>query len=163
MTRAIDPTRPVVTASGGDWSTQDIVAMHAYQQDPEKFAQQLDDRCGSAEHTNVAAAARAAADHPLVMDEFGGTRWNPDQAPDPKRAASWGYGQDPTSADEFHDRVQRLTHAIVDRPDWSGYCYTQLTDVEQEQNGLYFYDRSPKFDMTRVRETFARKPEWSRW
>jgi hypothetical protein len=25
-------------------------------------------------------------------------------------------------------------------------CYTQLTDVEQEQNGLYTYDRKPKFD-----------------
>ena len=29
-----------------------------------------------------------------------------------------------------------------------GFCYTQLTDVEQEKNGLFNYeDRTPKFDM----------------
>jgi beta-glucuronidase len=32
-----------------------------------------------------------------------------------------------------------------------GYCYTQLTDTFQEQNGLYDFDRHPKFDMSRVR------------
>jgi hypothetical protein len=31
-----------------------------------------------------------------------------------------------------------------------GYCYTQLTDIYQEQNGIYKYDRSPKFDMQRI-------------
>lgn len=35
-----------------------------------------------------------------------------------------------------------------------GYCYTQLTDVEQEQNGVYYYDRSTKYDMERVRAIF---------
>jgi hypothetical protein len=40
-----------------------------------------------------------------------------------------------------------------------GYCYTQLTDVEQEKNGIYFYNRSEKFDMERVREIFSRVPK----
>ena len=40
-----------------------------------------------------------------------------------------------------------------------GYCYTQLTDVEQEENGVYFYDRSPKFDMSRINAIFSRTPE----
>ena len=39
-----------------------------------------------------------------------------------------------------------------------GYCYTQLTDVEQEQNGVYYYDRTPKFDMERIRAIFGRNP-----
>ena len=39
----------------------------------------------------------------------------------------------------------------------SGWCYTQLTDVEQEQNGIYCYDRTPKFDMARIREIFSRR------
>ena len=40
-----------------------------------------------------------------------------------------------------------------------GNCYTQLTDVEQEENGVYFYDRSSKFDMERIHEIFSRVPE----
>lgn len=35
----------------------------------------------------------------------------------------------------------------------SGFCYTQLTDVEQEQNGLYTYGRKPKFSIEKIRET----------
>ena len=40
-----------------------------------------------------------------------------------------------------------------------GYCYTQLTDVEQEQNGVYYYDRGSKFDMKRVSDIFRMKAE----
>ena len=34
---------------------------------------------------------------------------------------------------------------LLDHPRVCGFCYTQLTDVEQEQNGMYYYDRSRKF------------------
>ena len=37
------------------------------------------------------------------------------------------------------------------------YCYTQLTDVEQEQNGLYTYDRRPKFPAETIRAIFSKK------
>lgn len=43
-----------------------------------------------------------------------------------------------------------------------GYCYTQLTDVEQEQNGIYFYDRTSKFDMKRIHAIFSKKPASSK-
>ena len=38
-----------------------------------------------------------------------------------------------------------------------GYCYTQLTDIDQEQNGIYKFDRSPKFDAERL-ASVQRKP-----
>ena len=41
----------------------------------------------------------------------------------------------------------------------AGYCYTQLTDVEQEQNGNYNYDRSKKFDMSRIKKIFSKQPK----
>jgi len=160
LTRAIDPARPVVTASGGDFASQDIIAIHQYEQVPAKLAENLANRCAHIEHTNIEAAVAASTDHPLVLDEFGGTRWNPNDTPD---AASWGYGQDPTTVEELYERIKGLADTVVDRPDWSGYCYTQLTDIEQEQNGIYFYDRSPKFDAERIREIFGRRPDWSRW
>jgi hypothetical protein len=43
----------------------------------------------------------------------------------------------------------------IPRPE---YCYTQLTDVEQEQNGIYAYDRSSKFDMRRIAAILGRNP-----
>ena len=54
-----------------------------------------------------------------------------------------------------------MPRVILDDPKLVGYCYTQLTDVEQEQNGIYNYDRTPKFDAEMIRRIFAEKPEWS--
>jgi hypothetical protein len=44
----------------------------------------------------------------------------------------------------------------MDDPNMFGYCYTQLTDVFQEQNGIYFFDRTPKFDLGRLRQIQTR-------
>lgn len=43
-----------------------------------------------------------------------------------------------------------------------GYCYTQLTDVFQEQNGIYGFDRSNKFDVTFLREAQQRSAAYER-
>ena len=62
------------------------------------------------------------------------------------------------SYEEFYDRYKRLTHAIIDNPCMFGLCYTQLTDVEQEQNGLFTYDtREPKFDLKVLKKIMKKK------
>lgn len=73
---------------------------------------------------------------------------------------SWGYGEPPHSLEEFYARLEGLVNTVLSLSDhvW-GYCYTQLTDVEQEQNGIYYYDRSPKFDMKRIHAIFSKNPE----
>jgi hypothetical protein len=38
-----------------------------------------------------------------------------------------------------------------------GFCYTQLTDVEQEVNGLLTYDRKPKAPLEKIREITVRE------
>jgi hypothetical protein len=53
------------------------------------------------------------------------------------------------------ERIAALTQLLLDNPNISGLVYTQLTDVQQEVNGLYSYDRAPKFDVARLREIFA--------
>ena len=40
-----------------------------------------------------------------------------------------------------------MTQALLNNSKILGFCYTQLYDIEQEQNGLYTYERKPKFDM----------------
>ena len=80
---------------------------------------------------------------PYWVSEYGGTFWNPNVVNDGETA--WGYGNAPNTEEEFADRYAGLTAALLEHPRVCGFCYTQLTDIEQEQNGLYFYDRSRKF------------------
>jgi len=63
----------------------------------------------------------------------------------------------PKTLDEFYDRFKSLCDVLLDDPNMFGYCYTQLTDIYQEQNGVYFFDRSEKFDMTRLHKAQTRK------
>jgi len=64
---------------------------------------------------------------------------------------SWGYGERVKSLDEFYTRFEGLFDALLSDPLMFGYCYTQLTDVYQEQNGIYTFDRRAKFDLDRIR------------
>ncbi len=82
------------------------------------------------------------------MSEYGGIGWN--------IHGGWGYGKMPQDMEAFYARFQGLTDALLDNRAMFGYCYTQLTDIEQEQNGLYTYDRQPKFDVHRLRAIQSR-------
>ena len=84
---------------------------------------------------------------PFFVSEFGGIWWNPDVAEDED---SWGYGDRPRSVEEFHERFEGLCRVLLEDPDMFGYCYTQLTDIFQEQNGIYRFDRKPKFETQRL-------------
>jgi len=93
---------------------------------------------------------------PYFVSEFGGFKWNPD-APiksatenQKDRKTSWGYGSDPESVEDFHNRFQAVCDVLLDNPHMFGYCYTQLTDIYPEENGVYFFDRRPKFDTARL-------------
>ena len=70
---------------------------------------------------------------------------------------SWGYGEDVDGMEGFKTRFKGLTDALLDNDRMMGLCYTQLTDVEQEENGLYTYDRKPKFDPEWIRSVMSRK------
>ena len=70
---------------------------------------------------------------------------------------SWGYGDGPRTEEEFLARYKGLTDVLLDNPKMFGFCYTQLYDVEQEMNGLYTYNRKPKFDMEIIRRINSRK------
>ena len=82
---------------------------------------------------------------------MGGIWWNPNQR---EEAAMWGYGERPGDEAEFLERYTGLTTVLLNNPSICAFCYTQLYDVEQEVNGLYTYDRTPKFSrdiMSRIK------------
>ena len=85
---------------------------------------------------------------PYFVSEFGGIWWNSDQ----EHSQSWGYGERPKTIDEFYERFEKLCKVLLENKDMFGYCYTQLTDIDQEENGIYKYDRSLKFNIERLRK-----------
>jgi beta-galactosidase/beta-glucuronidase len=154
LTRALDPTRPVNDASGYVHVKTDLWTVHSYLQPPEELGRWL---APGSDGVRRCFPDREAdyAGQPYLIDEFGGIKWIPPGAK-PWADDSWGYGEGPKTEDEFYARLEGQVDAILSFDHLSGYCYTQLTDVEQEQNGIYAYDRSPKFDMRRIATIFAR-------
>ncbi len=172
ITKALDPTRLINDASGGCHIKTDIWSMHSYEQDPAKLKQVIYDK-GNFFRTPDGVAGKSMnigfnglgsepsnipqynGKMPFVIDELGGIKWTKDS-----QTQSWGYGEPPTSEEEFLNRLRGQIDAVLSLSDkvW-GYCYTQFTDVEQEQNGIYYYDRTPKFDIKRIHEIFSRNPK----
>ncbi|MFE7356879.1 glycoside hydrolase family 2 protein [Streptomyces sp. NPDC057543] len=162
-TKAADPSRPVVDASGYAHRVRDadVYDSHSYEQDPEAFRREqsgLRDGRPYLNELDGVAMSYSYAGQPFFVSEYGGIWWNPQRlgedqqsADDPGRADSWGYGQRVESVEAWHERFEGLTRVLLDNPDMFGYCYTQLTDTFQEENGLYDFDRKPKFDIDRIR------------
>lgn len=157
-TKAIDQTRPVLDASGYSHRIPetDIYDCHDYEQDPKKFAKNQEGLAVGKPYYNGPKDKPWSIHYrgqPFFVSEFGGIWWRPQT--DVKQ--SWGYGKRPRTIEEFYTRFEGLCGVLLDNPDMFGYCYTQLTDVFQEENGIYNFDRSLKFDMKRIRKVQTRK------
>jgi beta-galactosidase/beta-glucuronidase len=152
LCRALDPTRPVNDASGYSHARTDLWTVHTYEQSPEKLDELLRMKDGQV-WRNYPDREIEYEGQPYIVDEFGGIKWIPEDRR-PFADNSWGYGEGPRTLEEFYARLEGQLKAIRDQGHICGYCYTQLTDVEQEQNGIYNYDRTTKFDMQRVARIF---------
>lgn len=160
-TKAADPYRPCVDSSGHYHVQTDFYDVHQYEQDPAVFKANFDKLM-----TNGALWDRMDTldpfpfqkytGGPACVSEYGGIRWAAGENDEAKRS-SWGYGKDVRSEEEFIARYKGLADALLDNDRMFALCYTQLTDVEQEQNGLYTYDRQPKFPPEVLRPIMARK------
>ncbi|WP_302591954.1 glycoside hydrolase family 2 protein [Marvinbryantia sp.] len=153
---ALDDTRLVVSNDGWQMTETDICAIHNYRHggkdEPEIYAQyreMLADReeliqCPST-WRSIYVDGYSYRGEPIMLTEFGGIAY------DAARCSGWGY----TCADtekEFLEAYRRVIDAVYASKALWGFCYTQLTDVEQEINGLLTYDREPKCDVKKIRE-----------
>ncbi len=165
--KAMDTSRPVLDVSGYAHRVPetDVYDAHYYLtgkdfwQDLEKFKEQLSHLDEGKAFTNKRDGHEMSlpyTNQPYFVSEFGGIWWETDARPVDTRT-SWGYGSAPDTIEEFYRRFQALCDILLDNPHMFGYCYTQLTDVSIEQNGLYTYDRREKFDAQRLR-TIQQRP-----
>ena len=150
VTKAMDSTRPCIDSSGWVHVSTDIFDVHDYDQNPETFKARYDVINEGIEPTGMGWGDRQKYNgEPYFVSEYGGIKWSAE--------GGWGYGNAPKSEQEFLERFKGLADALIDNPKMIGLCYTQLTDVEQEQNGLYTYERQPKFDPAIIR-SFLNRP-----
>ena len=170
QTKQLDPTRPCVDTSGNFHVKTDIFDVHDYEQDPAIFKENYDKLVTENElvdrhhfrlrRNNLKYGIRQTwQGEPIHVSEYGGIGFkleNNDYTSD--RKVAWSYGKTTSSYEEFYARYEGLTMAILSNPKIYGLCYTQLTDVEQEKNGLFEYEtRKPKFDMAIISEINKRK------
>ncbi len=153
LTKALDPSRPVVSNDGWEHADSDLITIHDYATDGDALrstyrdaatVHSLVDGVGPVGRRMV-LLAHAKRDQPVMVTEFGGVTYAPDSEID-----TWGYST-AASADEFAERVRALFSALQASPVLAGFCYTQLTDTLQEANGLTDQNRRPKLPLETIR------------
>lgn len=159
LTRAIDPTRPVISNDGWEHTNSDILSIHDYDDDPQAIIARYADAeavtqlfagYGPAERRMMAEGV-ADVSKPVMVTEFGGIRFV--NSPD---ATSWGYSTAATR-DHFEEKLDAIFSAIYSSPVLAGFCYTQLTDTLQEANGLTDDLRRPKLEVATIRRIIMGK------
>ena len=145
LIKSLDDTRLVVTNDGWEnLEMSDIIGIHDYS----KYGDEFKEKFGETSESLVPAGRRLMvqgdklAGQPIMLSEFGGVSLASD--------SGWGYNGAENNEEAFMERFERLFKNVASC-DFCGWCYTQLTDVEQETNGLLNAAHYPKFDMERIR------------
>jgi beta-galactosidase/beta-glucuronidase len=147
LTRSLDGSRPVVSNDGWEHALTDLCAIHDYRNAAvlaERY-QTVESSLAEPERRPVYAPGYGYRGEPILVTEFGGIAFATADS------ESWGY-RTVSDAEGLLERYGALVFALLGSEVVQGFCYTQLTDVEQEINGLLTYDRRPKADLSCIRE-----------
>ena len=158
-TKAMDTSRPVLDTSGyahrvrgaDIYDSHDYIDEKDYTEGLANFKKRHAEMAEGKVHANAGKSWSVPYEgQPYWVSEFGGFKWVMEAD---KRLAdtSWGYGGGPTTLEDFYQRFQDVCDVLLDNPRMFGYCYTQLTDIYPELNGLYTFDRTAKFDAGRLK------------
>ena len=149
ITKAIDPSRPCIDVSGYAHVETDIYDVHDYEQNPKRFREHYVPFLDGGELYDWKGEQQKWNGEPVMNSEIGGINWHPGD----RDEDHWsGYGNAPKDEAAFISLYKGIIDAQLDNPKFFGFCYTQLTDIEQEKNGLYYYDRRPKFDPEEIKK-----------
>ena len=155
LTKSLDDTRLVSTNDGFEnIEESDILSIHDYEiKSAEEFPIKYN---GNYDGMHPQGWALFADGHsykgqPVLLTEFGGIAFVKDA-----NGEAWGYGNGAKSADDLCERLEQLIKGIA-KTEFQGYCYTQLTDVQLEVNGLLYADRTPKVAVDRLKKIFENK------
>ena len=150
LTKAFDQMRPVIVNDGWEHTVSDIITLHDYEEIgamlEERYRDKdalLGNKIAHNTHRYPFAQGYGYRGQPVIISEYGGIAFTSEEG--------WGYGNQVRSEDEFLKRYEGITQAIKNLPYVCGFCYTQITDVQQEVNGLLTEDRKPKVNVEAIR------------
>lgn len=145
LTKTLDGTRPVISNDGWEHATSDLCTLHDYRS-PAELAQSYRSLESALDpHARPRPAYLPGYTHhgePVIVSEFGGI------ALAGRGGFGWSEAKDPAGLLRTY---REMVEALMAPGPVVGFCYTQLTDVEQERNGLLTADREPKIDPALIR------------
>lgn len=152
LTKGVDPMRPVITNDGWEHTVSDILTIHDYEESGDLLSKRFEEMNVYLEKEmnaanglkRVFAQGYTYKGQPVIISEFGGIAFNSENG--------WGYGNMVSSEEEFLKRFDDIHTAIQNIPYINGYCYTQVSDVEQEVNGIVRADRTEKLALDKLKK-----------
>lgn len=148
VTKSLDATRLVMSNDGWEHTISDLCTIHNYESG-ERLAKAYEsvELAITTEPANrmIYAKGYEYRGEPILITEYGGIAYKMDET------AGWGYST-VNSSEDLIESYRQVTGALLNSPVVQGFCYTQLTDVEQEINGLLTYNREPKCDLNKIKE-----------
>ncbi|MCS7463856.1 glycoside hydrolase family 2 [Paenibacillus doosanensis] len=152
LTKSLDDTRPVISNDGWEQMRSDLVTIHDYEwrrDDLEERYSTLEKTLGTKPHRReVLVGGTAYEGQPILVTEFGGIAFKKSDW------EGWGYSG-AENEEDFLKKLADVVEPLLQSPYVQGICYTQLTDVEQEINGLLTYDRVPKAPLEEIKKIFG--------
>ncbi len=158
LTKSMDRYRPVIVNDGWEHTVSDIITLHDYEEVGETFykrymefkEQILTTEVYHSSSKSALANGFAYKGQPIIISEYGGIAFNNDDS-------GWGYGNKVNTKEDFIRRFDEITTAVKEVPYCCGFCYTQVSDVQQEINGLMDMERNFKVDPAVIKEINERK------
>ena len=164
LTKSYDPTRLVIGNDGWEQPVTDVLTVHDYTASAAVLTERYGDHAALAHtlsHTEpyyrmVVLPGATVADAPVMISEFGGISLDVADADETEAGAAWGgYGAVADPA-RLLAGYRELVGALLDSPAVVGFCWTQLTDTQQERNGLVTASRRPKVPAEEIRAITTR-------
>lgn len=153
LTKTFDPMRPVIVNDGWEHTISDIITLHDYEEAAADFlTRYADHKKELFENKNSFNKDKRAfvqgysyKGQPVIISEYGGIAFTGDDS-------GWGYGNKVSNKEDFIKRFDSITTAVKELPYVCGFCYTQVTDVQQEVNGLMDIQRNFKIEPDIIKE-----------
>ena len=158
LTKSMDPYRPVIVNDGWEHTVSDILTIHDYEEAGEILKQRyiqcrediLESKTSFNNNKMAFANGYEYKGQPIIISEYGGIAFNNDDS-------GWGYGNKVNTREDFIRRFDEITTAVKEIPYVCGFCYTQVSDVQQEINGLMDMERNFKIEPEIIKEINERK------
>jgi beta-galactosidase/beta-glucuronidase len=157
LTKACDQSRLVIGNDGWEFSSGDLWTLHLYDGEEQSLAERLGQLVkdphtyivGEGSDGRIGALPGATVEGlPVILTECGGIGYMSSE----RRDDAFSYGDIPTSEQELLTKFEQVARTVNETKQLKGFVWTQLTDVQQEVNGVLYFDRSPKLPIEKILE-----------